>query len=187
MTMTRANIVTFADTFAHDTGTDMTLEDSFDDILDRFARSSAPFVDTETFTPTDGTAEYSYPTTAITILAIFHGATHLVVASSSELEAYDEDWRATAATGGTPIAYIFYEGDSRAVRLFPTPDTTEVDNDTFLFGENRTTDIPEWLALPIAFEMLAEEFAYPSGHQDKEMSEACLGMAGFLKAFTGIL
>ncbi len=184
MTMTAANIRTLADNLAHSNTDSNLLTQSTEDVFDRLARSSAPFVDTETYTPTDGTAEYSYPSSAIVILATFHGAKQLPVASSKELEAYDEDWR--AADEDTPVAATFYERDARKVRLFPTPSTTASNGGTFLFAETRTTDIPEWLALPIAFMLLAEEFAYPSDHQDKEMAGACKQMADFLRAFAGI-
>jgi hypothetical protein len=185
MTMTRANVVTLTNLIAHGSGDSDLMPDAYDGALDRLARSAAPFVDTEAFTPTDGTAEYSYPSTAVALLGVFHGAKQLPQASSKELEAYDEDWR--GADEGTPVVFSFYERDADKVLLFPTPDTTASDGGTFLFSENRTTDIPEWLALPIVFDILAEEFSYPSDHQDKEYAAMCGEMAQILKAFTGIL
>lgn len=186
MVMSRAQIVTLADSLAHGVSASASLQDSFDDVLERLARTTSPFVDTETYTPTDGTAEYSYPSSAVVLLAVFHGAVQLPLTNVKELEAYDEDWRATAATTGTPVAHSFTERDARKVLLFPTPDTTAAAGGTFLFAEQRTTDIPVWLALPIIFEMLSEDFAYPSDHQDKEMSEVCAQMAEILKIYTGI-
>ena len=59
MTMTRANLVTLADNLAHGKGDSTTLQDSYDDVLDELARGTAPFANTEAFTPTDGTAEYA--------------------------------------------------------------------------------------------------------------------------------
>jgi len=185
MTMTRANVITFVNLLAHGKGDTDLMPEAYDDALDRLGRSSSPFVETEAFTPEDGTAEYSYPTKAVALLAVFHGANQLLEASSKELEAYDEDWR--DADEGTPIAFSFYERDADKVLLFPTPDTTAASGGTFLFSENRTTDIPNWLVLPLAFEILAEEFAYPSDHQDTEFASMCAEMGQILKAFTGML
>ena len=187
MTMTRANVVTLTNLLAHGSGDADLMPDAYDDALDRFGRSSAPFVDTANYTPTDGTVEYSYPATAVALLGVFHGAKQLLEASGAELEAYDEDWRATADTTGTPVAFSFFERDADKVLLFPTPDTTTSNGGTFLYSENRTTDIPEWLVLPLVFDILAEEFSYPSDHQDKEFAAMCNEMAQILKAFTGIL
>lgn len=184
MTMTRTTIINLADDLAHSKSDSTLIQESYDDVMERLGRGSAPFVETEAYTPTDGTAEYSYPSAAVTILAVFHGAKQLLPASSKELEAYSATWRATAEDD--PGAYTVYERDARKVRLFPTPSTTESDGGTFLYSEQRTSDIPEWLVLSIVFMMLAEEFAYPSDHQDMEMSAACVKMAEFLKAFTGV-
>ena len=185
MTMTRANVITLTNLFAHGSGDADLMPDAYDDALDRIARASSPFVDTEAFTPSDGVAAYSYPSTAVTLISVFHGAKQLIKASSRELEAYDEDWR--DADEDTPVAFTFYEQDADKVLLFPTPSTTAASGGTFLYSENRTTDIPEWLVLPIVFDILAEEFSYPSDHQDKEYAAMCGEMAQILKAFTGIL
>jgi hypothetical protein len=179
MVMTRTNVLNLADSLAHSKGDSDTMTDSFDALLERLARTTAPFVETANYTPTDGTAEYSYPSAAVILLAVFHGAKQLPLTSLSELEAYDADWR--DADEGTPVAYSFTERDARKVLLFPTPSTTASDGGTFLYGEQRTTDIPVFVALYIAFEILAEEFAYPSDHQDKEMAEMCAAMAKVLK------
>ena len=113
MTMTRTTITQFVNSLAHSLGNSDTLEDTYDDVLERLARVTAPFVNTEAYTPTDGTEEYSYPSTAVTILAAFHGAKHLIPAGGHELEAYDESWRATAAAKGTPVSASYYERDAR--------------------------------------------------------------------------
>ena len=184
MTMTRTEIIGLADDLAHSVAEDITMTQSYDDILDRLARTTSPFVADEAFTPTDGTAEYDYPTNAVMLLGVFHNGKHLIPVSSGELEAYSASWRATAEQD--PVVYTVFEEDARSIKLFPTPSDTDADGGLFLFAENRTTDIPEWLVLPIVFEILAEEFAYPSDHQDKEFAAACLTMSQFLKAFTGV-
>jgi hypothetical protein len=182
--MTRTNIRTLADDLSHSKGDNSMMDDSYDRYLDKLARTSAPFVESANYTPADTVAEYSYPAAAIVLLAVFHGAKQLPPATLGELEAYDEDWR--AADDATPVVHSFVERDARKVLLWPTPDTTTVNGGTFIYAENRTDDIPVYLGLPIAFQILSEEFAYPSDHQDKEMAEACAQMAKLLKAFVEI-
>ena len=192
MVMTRANVVSLADNLTHSKGDTTTLTDSFDRVLDRLGRSTYPFIASATFSPTDGTSEYSYPSTAIELLAVIQptddnavpATRDLPSATLAELEAYDEEWR--GASEDEPIVQTFIEKDVRKVRLWPTPDTTRTDKGLFIYSENRTTDIPVWLALPIVCEMIAEEFEHQSDHQDKEAAEAWKLLATILKAYVGI-
>lgn len=154
---------------------------SYDDIMERFAKRTAPFVDTEVFTPTVNVEEYAYPSSAVRLLAVLVNGKELPQTSLPELETYSKDWRASAVDLGTPIAYTFAERDARQVRIFPRPDSTTADGGTFLFAEKRSTDIPDWLALPIVFLILAEEFAYPSDHQDLEFAKVCAAVGDFLR------
>lgn len=183
--MNRGEIISLANDFIHDVGALSTLEESYTDTLERFAKGSAPFVDSESFTPTDGVSEYSYPSSAVTILGVFYGTRHLAFASAKDLEAYSADWRSTAED--EPYVFTFYEEDARTVKIFPTPSTTTVDGGTFLFSEQRTLDIADWIVLPIIFEMLFEELSYPSDHQDKEMATVCATLGRFFRLFTGVL
>ncbi len=184
MVMTRTQIRNLADNLAHSKADSSTLEDSYNRLIEKLALTSAPFLDDANYTPTDGTAEYSYPFTAIKLLAVFHGATQLPEATPKELEAYDKDWRAAAED--TPVVHTFSDRDARKVRLWPTPSTTTSNGGKFIYALRRTSDIPVYLALMLAFHMLAEEFAYPSQWQDKAMAEACAEMAKLLKAFVGV-
>lgn len=180
--MTEAELTTFVQLLAHGKGQATTLADYFDDSMAALAKTSAPFCDNELFSPTDGTADYSYPASAIRILAVIHGDTQLPYATEQDLENYDGTWRATAATEGTPIAWTTLEESARTVRLYPTPDTTAVNGGTFLFAATRTTDLPEFCILPIAFDMLYQEFSYPSDHQDFEFAKLCNELSETLKA-----
>ena len=185
MTMTKTNITDLVHSFAHSKSDSTTRSESYDDTLYQLALRTGPFCDTEAFTPTDGTAEYSYPTDAIRLLAVFIDTKHLMGVSSKELETYSSAWRATSED--TPFVHTFYERDARKTRLFPTPSTTDADGGTFLFTETRESDIPEWLVLPIMFLILEQELSYPSDHQDKEFAENCALLAKFLRGFCGVL
>jgi hypothetical protein len=184
MGLTQANITALTNNLAHSKGDSDTMDASYDDVMDRLARTTSPFVNSETFSPTDGTSEYSYPTTAIKLLKVIHSTTDLPEATGKELEAYDDDWRTTAEA--TPAYHGFPERDARKVLLWPTPSTTSTNGGTFIFAEKRTTDIPEWLGIPIALEILSEEMAYPSDHQDMQMADLAWQLAKMLKSFIGI-
>jgi len=184
MGLTQANITDLANSLAHSKGDADTLAASYEDIMERLARTTAPFVNSATYNPTDGTAEYSYPTAAIVLLAVFHSATQLPEALPSELEACDADWR--SADEATPVVHTFADRDGRKVRLWPTPAATVPAGGTFVFSELRASDISEWLGIPIALEVLSEEMAYPSDHQDMEFATLSLEVARMLKSFMGI-
>ena len=89
MVMTRTNVITLADSLAHSKGDTSMMTDSYDVFLEKLARTTAPFLESANYTPADGTVEYSYPATAVTLLAVFHGAVQLPKVTMRELEAYD--------------------------------------------------------------------------------------------------
>ncbi len=184
MGLTKSNVTTLANNLLHSKGDSDTLSASFDDVMDRLARTTGPFTNTEAYTPTDGTKEYSYPTTAIKLLAAIHGSTELPEATGKELEAIDIDWR--SADEDDPVVHSFVERDARKVLLWPTPDTTTSSGGLFIFTEKREEDIGEWLGLALALEIVGEEMSYPSDHQSMELSAGALKLARILKAFIGI-
>lgn len=185
MTATKTTICSLADDLAHGKGVTGSLEQWYDHTLERLAKGPAPFVETEAWTPTDGTKEYSWPSSAIRILAMFHGDNELQFASSKQLEAYSDTWR--SEDEAPPHVYTYYESDAGKVQVHPTPSDTVSDGGDFLFAEQTTGDIPDWLVLPIVFDMLAEDFSHPSDHQDKEFAASCANMAEFLRSFTEVM
>lgn len=42
-----------------------------------------------------------------------------------------------------------------------------------IYSEKRTESLTEWLALPVALEMLGKEFSRSSDHQDIQFADAC--------------
>lgn len=196
MVMTRTQIVTLANSLAHSLGdAATTLPDSFDSILDRLGKTSCPFISTATWSPTAATFIYSYPSTAVKLLAVIapiEGASSntidLPLIEYKENEAYDKVWASQSGVSAraTPRVYKHTRKDARTFSTYPIASETQTDEGLLIFSENRTTDIPVWLALPIVCEMLAEEFAYPSDHQDLEASKLWQQLADILKAFVGI-
>ena len=65
-------------------------------------------------------------------------------------------------------------------------DLGEADRLTTIYtrGDNDTT--PKWYLLPIIFDTLAREFAYPSDHQDKEWAALCGEVAQLLYDILGV-
>jgi hypothetical protein len=166
---------------AQEIGDSTTLGVAYDDVMERLAKTTVPFVDTASFTPTDGSSTYPYPASAVEILGVFNSGKQLPYAVLPELEAYDDAWRTTDAAEDTPIAYSVTEKNAREIRLFPTPNATDVDGGAFLFSELREDDIPDFLVLPVVFMILSEEFAYPSDHQDLEFAKVCASVAAFFR------
>jgi hypothetical protein len=116
-----------------------------------------------------------------------------------DLEAYDDDWRTLS---GNPWAYTTDEPTARSFDLVPTPDVDSSDFSfpngapfgedfptnagTIIYSERRTTDLPEWIGVYIAFKILEREFARPSAHQDLKFSGTCAEFAEILWKFGGL-
>jgi hypothetical protein len=178
--LTKANVVSFVQLLAHSKGDDTnTLNEFFDDTMERYAKTTAPYVETYTFNIVSGTSVYAYPSAAVRILAVFHDGKFLPFTPPSNLEMYSSTWRTDT---GDPVAWTSFEQDSRNVRMVPEPDANSTNGGVMIYGENRTTDIQDWLVMPQAFEMLYEEFFYPSDHQDKEFAFFCFEIAQTFRA-----
>ena len=55
-----------------------------------------------------------------------------------------------------------------------------------IFSEDRSTDIEDYFVLPITFDCIAREFAYPSDHQDLAYAGVCAELAQLLYALAGV-
>lgn len=155
----------------------------FDDALESLSKAPlSPLADFATVTITSGNSEYALPSDAIRILALFYADAHLPAATVEELEALDKDWQSTT---GDPYAYTIDEITARSYYLFPTP-TSSGDDGTVIYTETREDDLEDWLALPVAFDILYREFVRPSAHQDITFAEASQQCATLLKEVAGI-
>jgi len=133
---------------------------------------------------------YTIPVQAVMLLGAFYNDRFLNEASIQELESFfGLGWRNKK---GAPVAFTREQESKRDFRLFPAP--TEPNNDfSFVHGlplgidyplnsivviatETRD-DLPQWLELPIVFEILAREYARESDHQDMAFAAICKGAA----------
>jgi len=193
------------------TSNSTTLAQYYTDVINKLGQLKAPpFIERGFQQVVSGTATYDNNSiqdgagntlgTCLRILHLFYDDTMLIEDSSIALESYSEDWEADT---GTPALYtsddITQDSADRYIQLYPEPDATGdsiaavgwgstfPDNDlAYLFSELRTTDIEDYFALPIIFDLLSLEFSYPSDHQDLLYAEACRLIAQLFYRMAGL-
>jgi len=103
----------------------------------------------------------------------------------------DRTWRDDEAD---PVAYKTNHETAREVRFYPIPGTTSgafipplaqplgedmpADMVSVIYSDNRDTDIPDFIAMYIAFQVLYREFIRPSDHQDVDWATMLKKIAG---------
>lgn len=93
---------------------------------------------------------------------------------------FGADWRNRT---GSPVAISLDQEDESSFRLIPGP----INDDTITVIRTETrTDVPVWLELPIAFEILSREFLRESDHQDTELATICKLTATVLFNLVGV-
>lgn len=137
---------------------------------------------TETITITPNVAVYETAADTIRSLEFHSGIRGFLTRSDGKGlgSLFGADWRNRK---GTPLAVSQDQEDDEAFRLVPIPDTG--DTLTIIRTENRT-DVPVWLELPIAFEILYREFGRESDHQDTMLSDLCKLIADMLYKLVGV-
>jgi hypothetical protein len=181
MMMAKADVLSLVTTLS--VSQDNTTESSI--FYDEIVREMGFFdilTGTETINVTSGVATYDLA--ANTIRAIeFHSA-HSGFLTKSDGKGlsslFGAAWRNKV---GTPLAVTMDQEDDDAFRLVPTPDAN--DTITVIRTEFRE-DVPVWLELPIAFEILHREFMRESDHQDLEYSGFCKNMSVLLFQLVGV-
>lgn len=160
----------------------------YDDVVDDLGRRQW-LTQASLLTTTANTGTYRLPADGIRLLGVFYGDELLDRVALRTLEAYDPHWRDAA---GTPIAYTVEDETTNEFRLFPVP-TVPSQDFIFLFGSpfgadfaeravavvhtERRDDLPLWLELPVAFDVLAREFARESDHRDPAFAEVARRLA----------
>jgi len=130
------------------------------------------------------TGTYTLPAEALRPLAMFYDDAHLTHADERALMAIDPNWRSAL---GTPMAWVTDDETDRTFRLFEQPSATSKPF-IFIFGSpfgtdypamsvaviftEKRDDLPVWLELPVALEILAREFARESAHRDQAAAAA---------------
>lgn len=84
---------------------------------------------------------------------------------------------------GTTRAYVKDHEDEQSVRLVPKPAEAL---DVTVIRTDRRDDVPLWLELPVALEVLSREMSRESDHQDVTFSTAAARLSRLLFALLGI-
>jgi len=188
MAITKSEVIALADTLGGTTGSTVSMGFYYDEIMQGLAmRFEPPLVETTTFAISSGTASYSWPSDACSILAIFSESKQLFPVSFIELESYDGAWRQT-----TGEVQVFYSGEDpqRSFRLHPIPSTASTGTvimGVAPVGGQGVTSIPDYMGLYLACEILRREFAKPSVHQDKQFSKAAGDVAQIFGMLAGLV
>jgi len=181
MGITRATLITFANTLINNRGSTGTLGIAFDEVVEHMSQlDNPPIVSSTDLAITAGTARYSRPTACIKLLGIFDRGRQLRPISHHELNAYNITWRDDT---GDPVAYYVEEDNADSVLLYPTPSTTSTGQ--WLHTQS-STDLPDHLAIYVLCSMIRRELAYPSDHQDKEMSAVWHKIEDIFAALAGL-
>lgn len=196
MSLSKAQLTTFAGSIAKSQQDSTTFSQFFDDVMDELGRlDTAPFASVAFEAVVSGTATYSFESTMIRPLYIFLEDELLSPVTQQDLEAYSQTW---SADTGTPIAYTVDEINARTYQLYPEPDTSgsiagadwasnyPSDALALIFTEDRSTDIEDYYALPITFDCLAREFSYLSDHYDIDYAKLCAQLAEILYQLAGV-
>lgn len=140
---------------------------------------------------TAGTAQYSYPTTALRLLSLHYDTVALQPGDTNEAAVYDKQWRTTR---GDPLTWVVERESRRTFTLVPVPQRTGATvgastpfsatfpegNVTAIYTETRT-DVHPWEELYVAFIVTAQELARDSDHTDLQLSEALAKLAEGIK------
>ncbi len=124
---------------------------------------------------TDGVVTLAAAGSMVRLLALFYDDTELVRETVRSLQGFDPEWRDRT---GIPIAFTPEGESNRTVRFYPKPispgtssSVTTVDQGLGqIFTQARTTDIPNYLVMPLALRILAREFERESNHRDVDFA-----------------
>jgi hypothetical protein len=183
MTVTRSNLVTLAQTIGNLSATDSTatLVRYYDETLENLGKMDTPPLTYSSGLAVTTTARFAFPAGAIDVLALFHENTQLRPAQKGELDVWDTTWRGSSSS---PIAYYKEEDDYNSIRMIPYPTTGTTG--AWIYTKASTSDIPDYLALYICFNMLNREYARLSNHQDKEFATLCGDISEVMAKLIGI-
>lgn len=93
---------------------------------------------------------------------------------------YGNQWRNLV---GTPLAYVKDHEDENVVRLVPVPSAPET---VTIVRTDARDDLPVWLELPVALEVLGREMARESDHQDVKFAAASSQLGRILFQLMGV-
>lgn len=197
MSLSKAQILSFASFLALDLENATTLSDYFDDVVEAWAMSNnPPFWVAALVELTADTCTYDFESDMCRLLFSFFDDAPLLLCSEQSLKGYDNDW--SAATG-TPVA-ITTDFLNSKYRLYPCPDATsgstgglsqpwgeDYPDDilAILYADSRSSAIEELFAIPLALSALSREFTYHSLQEDISFSEVCSEISNLFMGLLG--
>jgi hypothetical protein len=148
---------------------------------------------------TSGTHTYDFEDDMLSIIYALMDDELLSPCEEAALDAYSTTWQSET---GTPTQFTQDAITAREYRLYPEPDFTSdplipihgepfgedfpANSLTLLYSDNREADISPIYALPIAFDALSREFAYPSNHTDQSFSYISQLIAQLIYTILGV-
>lgn len=135
---------------------------------------------------------YDAPEAALELLAVIYDDRQLSHMPTGAIESVQVNWRDLR---GSPLAFVTETEGDRRFRLYPVPDTASTPA-TFSTGipfgtdypgyilaviaTEARRDLPAWLELPVALELVGREFSRESAHRDTVFAGACAELASRL-------
>lgn len=136
---------------------------------------------TENISITSGDADYKLA--PFTVRALEFNSSNGFLADTDDQglgSLFGASWRSKV---GTPQAVNMEEEDDDTFRLVPKPNFDDII--TVIRTEYRD-EIPDWLDLPVTFEILSREFQRESDHQDIELANLCKQIATLMFNLVGV-
>lgn len=148
--------------------------DTFFDAVMRDLAWTTALIEISTESISSGQTSVTLPTLAMKIVAVFFEDRQLDPISLRSLESFDPQWRDRR---GEPVGYVTEGEGTRTYRLYPVPDYPGT---LTLFHTQLQVAVPQWLELPLAYEILSREFSRESNHRDDTMAQMCEQMSTLL-------
>lgn len=202
--MNKAEIIALAQSLAIQALPADALSVFFDEVVEDVGkRRSPPLTGSELFAITASQPTYAFAASAVRLLAVFTHGTQLSAALVTDLEAYSATWRTDLAVAlQQPFAYTTEQVAARYFTLCPQPGDSSspfifthgapygedfpANAGVQVFSQKREDDLPDWIALHIAVNVLEREYARPSAHQDTAYAEVCKRVADLLYRLGGM-
>ena len=188
--MAKADVLALAQILAADQADGAHLSRFYDDIIRELGEQTDTLASFSLLEADRGDGQYAIPPEAVRLLAVYYDDRELYRTDPNDLATvYGPHWRDRIER---PTAFTEDQETSGAFRIVPAPD---LDSLAFVpvyfspFGldypgasgamlhTDRRTDVPVYLELWLALEILAREFRRPSTHVDSTFAEAAEQLA----------
>lgn len=186
---TRTAIVALAQTLCYQLGDTTEMTRIFDEIMVELGQDDrawlsqiAVFNGGTIVDPTDRAyLEFPLSLNLVKCLALFFDGRQLSRETVQNLDAITPEWRSRV---DDPLAYVVEGENDRQMRLYPQA-SVQKSGDTIssveggpaaIYTETRTTAIPDYLEMPLAWLVLSREFERESPHRDQAFATAAKGL-----------